>query len=121
MNTAEVLEGGLAVLRERGMAKGALMDDDGRVCARGAIALAVAGPVDPREWGAMWDALWRPEAQDAEGILHAVAHDVHPERSHDEWGCDHDDAVQFNNHPETTQADVEGLFEEAIKRSREGA
>lgn len=104
MTTLVLLEEALSVLRRRGLAKGVFEDEQGRVCARGALRAvlwdrtaterAFVGSAGER---ALAEAIWDgAEFKGACGPL--VAH--------------------WNNAPERTQSEVEAAFTRAIARLR---
>lgn len=106
---ADTLRKALDVLRERGLAKGTLEDRRLRVCSRGAINVALHGfPLG-------WLFASNPRGQAADGVLCDVVREHWPER------CSRpvEHIVDFNNHPDTTQDDVERAFEKAIARAEE--
>jgi hypothetical protein len=89
-----ILERALAVLRERGLAKDTLQDSVGRVCLWGAANVAVLG-----------DACGFDEhANDAVRLCNTVLG----------FGPYLSGAIDFNNAPTTTQADVEQLLLDAM-------
>lgn len=106
---AKALHDGLDHLRERGLAKGALCDDEGRVCARGAVLRLTSR--DEAFFGT-----FRRTSQAlfyaADDLLAAAADEQYPERTHGS-------VPYFNNHPDTTQEDVERIFEKAIVKAYE--
>lgn len=102
---AEVLRKALDVLRERGLAKRALEDSAGHVCSHGALDVACFGKAEVRP-------LTRSQSRQAAAeILKAVVGEQWPDRP--------GGILAFNNHPDTTQDDVERAFEKAIARAEE--
>lgn len=110
---ADTLRKALDVLRERGLAKGMYEDTEGHVCSRGAARLGAMGRIRGY-FGAT-------QAQQklitgAEQVLTAVIEENWPERS----GVPGSSSIAvFNDHPDTTQDDVERAFEKAIARAEE--
>ena len=107
-DVTKALLDGLSNLRRRGLAKDHLCDDQGRVCARGALLNAKNGQY--------WHLTSTHAQIEADKILCAVAAEQYPDRIR--AGSDHLSVV-LNNHPRTTQEDVERVFEKAIARSEE--
>ncbi len=106
---AQALHDGLDRLRERGLAKFTPCDEQGRVCARGALMNAT------KENGFGWKSF--PSVREADLLLGHVAREQYPDRVSSR---DPSEAiVDFNNHPDTTQEDVERVFEKAIVRAYE--
>lgn len=87
------------VLAVRGLAKGALCDDDGTVCARGALLLATGHA--ERDVMSMWWSRARLDSRvvTADLLISATV--------------TADDTAYWNNAPERTQAEVEAAFLEA--------
>lgn len=101
---AKALHDGLDTLRLRGLAKGRLWNEQGQVCARGALCGGIAGRY-----------IWNHAA---DALLSEVATEQYPDRVEPVRITDAP-IVAFNNHPDTTQEDVERVFEKAIVRSYE--
>ncbi len=114
IDVTTLLERSLAALRERGMTKFVLEDNNGSVCARGAIIAALGvDAIQSRGWE-----VWRSH-QDVVGPAERLLSEAagrFPGRSAYSYGADA--IVAFNNHPETTQGEVEAVFEQAIAASR---
>lgn len=105
---AKALHDGLDTLRERGLAKHVLCDDiTGRVCSRGAVFLGA--------YGSPWNFSLSGPVAAADRLLCAVAMEQYPDRISGPY----DEIARFNNHPDTTQEDVERIFEKAIVRAYE--
>ncbi len=106
---AQALHDGLDRLRERGLTKRKLCDrETGRVCARGALFDSTPETV----WGSLMS---DDHHAAADRLLSAVALEQYPDRT----GVTGWAIVDFNNHPDTTQEDVERVFEKAIVRAYE--
>lgn len=120
LDVTTLLERSLAAFRERGMTKWELRDMDGRVCARGAVMVALGA--DPASLNSEGWKLWRSKqdvVHPAEILLGQAAARIDRGRG---YVYDADYLVSFNNHPDTTQEEMERVFEAAIKASRtEGA
>ncbi len=103
---AKALHDGLDTLRERGMAKFEFETRTGQVCARGALMIGAGLPVC---WGSL-----RELPPEADRLLCNVAIEQYPER------CTLGAAIVcVNNHPDTTQEDMERIFEKAIVKAWE--
>ncbi|HUS62509.1 MAG TPA: hypothetical protein VMY34_09955 [Acidimicrobiales bacterium] len=105
---AKALHDGLDRLSERGLAKFQLYDPEtGRVCARGALV----DSTPQQSWGGV---VW---SREADLLLCEMALEQYPDRvePHVLGG----EIVDFNNHDDTTQEDVERVFEKAIVRAYE--
>ena len=107
MTVTEIFQAGRDRLVERGFCKNALVDDEGRVCAMGAIADATPEHKmgHPRLWGEA--EVWSR----ADKILCEFA----PRVSGNWWS----DIVAYNNHPDTTINDVLQVFDDAILAAKE--
>lgn len=110
---AKVLHDGLDRLRERGLTKYQLCDvKTGQVCARGAVSDATP----EHRFGQL---NWTPTLLDADELLSLVAGEQYPDRAFHGWSTSRADVATFNNHDDTTQEDVERVFEKAIVRAYE--
>lgn len=98
----------LDIMRERGLAKCMLEDAEGHVCMNGAINTVLTG--SPTVW-----AFLSAEASTARTMLSEVAEELFPDRTSEIAGC----PASFNNHPLTTQAEVEMVMEKAAIRQDE--
>jgi hypothetical protein len=106
----------LQVLRERGYCKEKLVDPMGRVCLAGAVNAVVLGDPSfatyvtrsPQQHGQIADAL---------GEVGDLAEKMFPSRTRPLAGSIN--GVIFNNHPDTTQEDVETLLEKLAIREEE--
>lgn len=108
---AKALHDGLDTLRRRGWTQWELCDLDGRVCARGALA-------DVTEPDTCWfqiEETLQPALLQADRLLCDVAAEQYPERTTWHW----DAIAHFNNANDTTQEDVERVFEKAIVKAYE--
>lgn len=119
LDVTTLLERSLAAFRERGMAKWELTDPEGRVCVRGAVMVALGADLpDLKIEG--WK-LWRQNqkvVRPTEILLGQAAARVNGARGFC-YDADPDYLVAFNNHPDTTQEEMERVFEAAIAESRE--
>lgn len=101
MRTAqEVVALALGVIQERGWRQGVVEDHVGRVCARGAINVALTG--NAKKWGA------HQERMAVEEVLIRHIPEDFPVRH----------VVAFNNSPDTTIGDIEQWFEKAAADER---
>jgi hypothetical protein len=102
----------LDILQERGLAKRKLIDPDtGAVCARGALLMATTGTLnmgyyaqcasDDRILGETARELFRGRVRDMDAV--GLQFDI----------------VDFNNHPDTTLADMVQVFEKTAIRGDE--
>ncbi len=127
MNVTELLEAGLGVLRERGMCKNSLFND-GRVCARGALLVPLVDaplgePLTTNGWRLVDKAMTSEEFEAADEMLTQVVRVKMPSDWCAPWYLSESafNIAEYNNLPGTTQPDLEAVFEEAIKRSKEQA
>ncbi len=111
MYTFDILTKAREELATRGLAKGILMDEDGRVCARGALLVAV-DPTTTYESVGLADDAWA-SIMPADNLLSQVVWMRDPQAE----GWRSAAMVDFNNRPETTLEDVLGVFDEAIGRA----
>jgi hypothetical protein len=117
--TRQKLEEALKIFRERGMAKHELEDIDDHVCANGAMNLAWTGlPQFPYVYGIEGNefrGFRNCDIVTANGVmaLKEVIEANYPDRIHS-----NDEKTRvvasFNNHEQTTQEEVEAVFEKAI-------
>lgn len=108
---AKALHDGLDTLRDRGLGKWLLCDEEtGRVCARGAVL--VGAILDPN----FWTLRQNPLMMAADELLCSVAIEQYPDRVE---GWAPDAIALVNNHDDTTQEDVERIFEKAIVKAYE--
>jgi hypothetical protein len=115
---ADVLRRALAVLRERGLVKGHMQTADGRVCSYGAMSIALVGQADWQSVSKREREAQRGVGKPAQDLLEEVIAEQWPDRvGHAVDNCWA--VVDFNNHPDTTQDDVEKAFEKAIARAEE--
>lgn len=111
---AKVLHDGLDRLRERGHIKHELCAPSGAVCARGALV----GSSPSNLWGSYNPmASSYPTLKKADQLLSSVAREQYPNRVLSDSG--NGAIVDVNNHPDTTQEDVERIFEKAIVEAYE--
>lgn len=109
---AKALHDGLDTLRRRGWTQWDLCDSNGRVCARGAL-------LDVTDTGTYWFEIEEvlPDTQrQADDLLSRVAAEQYPDRVQS-WMAE--PIVAVNNHDDTTQEDVERIFEKAIVKAYE--
>ena len=92
----------LEILRERGMCKHQLEDSGGRVCAYGALNIAYSGNSQHTVFVSQGDDGW---TSDSIALLQ-TAKALFPDRS-----LDYESLAVFNNHEDTTQEDLELVFE----------
>lgn len=111
--TADVLRKALDAVRRRGLAKMVLRDASGRVCSRGAIMLGAGGSPSLSGWGVL---TYGP-GKEADIRFGKVAAEMFPNRL-GSWvlAGSRDPVTDFNNHADTTQADVESVLEECLRR-----
>ena len=109
---AKALHDGLDHLRASGLVKGMLVDQDtGAVCARGALIHASVRAQSGRY-------SWSYPRDTALDLLAEVALEQFRDRLVDDFSS-HMVVVEVNDHPDTTQEDVERVFEKAIVRAYE--
>lgn len=114
MKEAQVLRRAADVIRKRGHCKLAREDVQGRVCAAGAIGIAVSGSISTCLYkDEMCTRLLR--------VLGTVAAEQYPDRVYLLSGDDRVPAVRFNDHPVTRPEEVLAVFEKAAVRLEEEA
>lgn len=109
METVALATRALETLREKGMAKDLLQDGSGRVCTRGAVIFAGCGTILGRRL--------TPENISLMNAVEEAIWTVVKQRYSDRcsvFKTKENGIPEFNNHPKTTQAEVEEVFEEAI-------
>lgn len=89
------------VIHDRGMCKFELEDNDGHVCLNGALNVAFTGSATC--WGVM------AEQRAERAHLCRVAHGLFPDRILNHY----QEPSHVNNHPDTTQEDVELILKHA--------
>ena len=108
MNTVEVLQAAKDRIIERGWCKNVLVDDDGRVCAVGAL---YDGTVENMYGNSDFISSHHKEIMDAEFFLTKCS----PPVPGAPWG----DIVSYNNFSTTTVNDVLNVFDQAILKAKE--
>jgi hypothetical protein len=91
----------IEVLQNRGLAKGILEDGEGRMCAIGALSFALCG--DARSPLCYWN----PELWEVACRASRIANEQYPERRP---ASGYFSLAAFNDHPDTTQEDVERVL-----------
>jgi hypothetical protein len=110
---AKALHDGLDTLREHGLTKGMLVDEaTGAVCARGALIHASVRAQSGRY-------SWTHPRNAALDLLADVAKDQFGDRLDFDAINPHAVVSEVNDHPDTTQEDVERIFEKAIVKAYE--
>ena len=111
---AKALHDGLDRLRERGLTKFEFVDEKtGSVCARGALINATTTAQCGRS-------SWNDPLEAAVRVLAGTAAEQFPDRIEEsDYQNPHWVVVAVNDHDDTTQEDVERVFEKAIVRAYE--